>query len=594
VKSAAESLRDVAEELKGLSTSTERDFLDVGAQLESIVVRARQKADTLTGLLGNAAGEQGQALAGALDHVAAWAEGCGQDGSAEKSLASLLQVARSVSRPLWNLKNAVQILRAMGVAMLVESARLGASASDFDALGREVGRLAVSVDKKADAILDAVDLLRRRLEHTQRTAARLGREQQEDLVRLMAECSAGLADLRAEHAAIFDVSQSAQAGFQRVVAGIGSLVVNLQFHDSTRQRIEHIEEALTRLAGDLAGDSNRPGNAVQVLELQAAQLNDASSSFQSTVGQVRADLHGLSETAADFARMARQLCGNASAATGLDAIQAKSASRFGGIEDHFSKVGTAVADWSASRRTLGEAAHHAHEACSRMSGMVAEVETVGRHMFRLALNAEIQAFQMSASGEVMVAVADNIRGVSRDASANAAAVGHALREVQTSAAGLDTALGEDLAAQAQEAGTMASQIREAATELRARNGESRRMLQSIADDGEALAQEIAALRQGLTADGVMADVSGSCLEALETIAASERRAAGDPDAESHAALLHEALRSYTQTYTMRAEREVHESLMERAMGGAAAPSLAVVAEPLSSGDTGFGDNVELF
>ena len=575
--SVAESLRNVSEKLKNLSTSTERDFLAVGGKLEAIMIRARQKAQTLAGLLDNVDGEQGQALASSLDQVTAWADGIGQGVSAEMSLASLLKVVRSVSIPLWNLKSAVQILRAMGVTMRVEGVRLDSQSSDFEVLGREVGCLAVSADKKADVILDAAIILSRRLEHTQFTAARLGREQQEKLVRLMAECSAGLADLRAEHTAIGNVSQSAQDGFQRVVTGIGHLVVNLQFHDSTRQRLDHVEEALMRLAADFAEDSGaQAGSCVPALELQAAQLNDASRSFQTAVGQGRADLQELSETAAGFARMARQLSGNTSRIAGS------------GMEDHFSTVGTAVADWSVSRDTLAEAANQALDACSRMSGMVFEVEAVGRHMFRLALNAEIQAFHMSSSGVVMVAVADNIRGVSRDASTNAAAVSRVLREVQTSAERLASALGGDLSTQSREAGAMAPRIGEAAAELHARNGQSHLALQSIADDGDALAQEIAELREGLTADQVMTEVSSACLDCLETIAAAARKTSGDPDSEQHAAILHEAL----QSYTMRAEREVHESLM----GVAAAPSEAVLPLPAPSGvgDTGLGDNVELF
>ena len=152
--------------------------------------------------------------------------------------------------------------------------------------------------------------------------------------------------------------------------------------------------------------------------------------------------------------------------------------------------------------------------------------------------------------------------------------------------GLAAALGGGLADQAQHAELMAAQVRDAARELRVQNAASRRTLDLIAHDGDTLAQEIADLQVGITADRVMSEVAADCLDCLEEAAARARKAAGDPDAQRHAAILHDALRTYTLRYTMRAEREVHESLLG---GAATVPPLETVAAA-----SGLGDNVELF
>jgi hypothetical protein len=91
----------------------------------------------------------------------------------------------------------------------------------------------------------------------------------------------------------------------------------------------------------------------------------------------------------------------------------------------------------------------------------------------------------------------------------------------------------------------------------------------------------------------MVQVSAACLESLEDLAVTARIAAGDCDAEQHAATLHQAL----QSYTVKAEREIHEALAAKSKGLVtnvvsieAPPQAAVVAV----GDTEFGDNIELF
>lgn len=563
---AIETLRGVSQTLSSLSTSTEQDFLVVGGKLEEVVNGARQKADALCGLSAVVDGAQGQALTAALDQVTAWA-GAAETESSDSALEELLKIARSLSRPLGNLKNTVQLLRAMGVLMLVESARLGSQTSDFHVLAEDVKALAASVDQKSDVILDAVDALSRLLRNAQATAIGLHREQQARMVRVVSESTAGLHDLHAEHDAIAEVSRNAQAGFQRVVSGIGNLVVSLQFHDSMRQRLEHIAEALTSVIDEESG--SLASTAVPVLELQAAQLNDASCSFQKAMDQVRGNLKELKDTVANFAETAREIAANGSAHSAIEK------------DDRFSGISEVVAEWSESRRGLTEAAGEACRACSQMSGWAAEVETVGRHLFRLAVNAEVEAFRASSSGTVMVAVADTLRSVSRDASDCASGVIRVLREVEASATGLASSLAGDLASRSQRASDMAAQIRGAVSELRDKNSQSRSALHSIALDGDALAQEIAALQEGLTADRMLAETSSSCLDSLESVAAELRSAAGDPDAEQHAAMLHRALR----TYTMQAEREVHESL---------AGGVAVVSAAASQSANELGDNVELF
>lgn len=580
--SSPTTLASICDKLRGICASTEQDFLQVGGTLEGIMVRAREKAEALAGLLSDGVhdGEgEGRSVAAVIDQVSEWAGGAGQGGSSEQALHSLLGVVRAVSKPILNLQSAVQTLRAMGVAMLVESARLGSQASDFEALAREVRELAISIDKKAGVIMDVVESLTRLLEKTKSTVARLGSEQGKKLTALTAECSAGLAELHAEQEAIAAVSRQAQDGYRQVVESIGRLVVNLQFHDSTRQRIEHVQEALQQLEGE-----TDPTIQVYQVELQAAQLSQASNSFQETVGDVRQDLGAVGEMAAGFAALAR---GRTGGSAGTHAGVSSSS-----IEERVGKVGVAVLEWSSSRRSLAAAAAQVHQACGGMSQLVSEVETVGRHMFRLALNAQIQAFGMAASGKVMVAVADNIRSVARDASGNAAAVGEALREVQTCAEGLAAALGGTTEAESQRAEGIATGIRESVAALRSKNEESHRGLTLIADGGEALAGDIAGLRQGLTADQAMADTATECLAAMEQLAAAARLAAGDHDAERHAELLHATL----QRYTMHAEREVHHGMLARGVagetGGAASPEKMEMV--LAGAGDDLGDNVELF
>ena len=573
----AAALREVNERLDILTRNSERDFLAVGAKLEDILVRARAKAETLTCATDAVSGQQGQTLADTLDEVARWATQATNSADCGTLLEGLSPVVLAVNAPARSLKHTVRTLRVMGVVTRVESARLGSRASDFAALAGQVGGLAAGIDEKSDVILQAVESMGRLLEETRGTAAQLERRQQAELLRLVAECSIGLQELYSQQERVAAVSQSAQDGYQQVVTVVGDVVVALQVHDSTRQRVEHVRAALAQL---VEGVSARPPSAgaealSRAVELQAAQLREARQVFLDSVARIRAELDRLEETVAGFARLARELSGDSSP------------SQASGVEKHYAAVGSAIAEWAESRRGLASVAAKVSEACARMSGFVSEIENVGLRTLWLALNAEVQAVRLAESGAVMESVAEGIREVSQGASANAAGVGQGLREVEAAVGRVASGLGDERTAAGQ-VEAMASRINELGASLHRGNAEGQRMLASIADDGNALSREIAALRQSITVDQVMEQESSACLESLEG-AVSQARLAARTSAPEHRSVL---IGQVAKTYTMHAEREVHDSFF----AGGSQPSKANAEKTAACPNavSELGDNVELF
>ena len=559
-------LRAVGRKLSELAQFTERDFLAVGGELESIVTRAGEAVAALAGVAEAVGGERGLALAGALDEVAAWTGQAARCAQCDPLLAHLIGVVRAVGTPLRDLQQAVRTLRVMGVVARVETARLGDRAAGFQALAGEIGDLAAGVEEKAEAILSAIEGLCKLLDQTRRTVAEQERRQQGDLLRLVEACAAGLRDLGTRRERVRKDSQGVETGYREVMRRVGGVVLGVQIHDSTRQRFEHVQEALTRLAADFASGAGA-AEALMGVALQEAQLREAREAFLTAVASIKTELEAIEESFAGLAWTARALAdGESGSAVEFDRE----------IERHAAGIRQAIEEWVASRRELGDAADEVNRACARMSGFVAEIESVGERMLRLALNAEIQAVHLAASGVVMEAVAEGIRGVSQQASSRAAAAGGSLREVGRAAGRLSTVVGTGM--EGPRAGELASRTCRLAGEVCAASAESRRLLHSLAAHGDALAGDIQALRSGVDVDRVLADISADCLGALAKIDAPVR--AGE------LAERRSALRRTEGSYTMHAERHVHDAFTGAGAIRAAAPVSEVVSE--------FGVNVELF
>jgi hypothetical protein len=156
--SALNGLLDkVAAELSSLAISTERDFLRIGEQLQEIVTRAQEQRSNIAGLVDEVAGKTGESLAGTFKEIVHWTGHTAEATNGAQWLSELASVVRAVRDPLHALNKAVRTLRVMGVVTRIESARLGAQATSFDALARDVVTLAESIDERSNTILDAVN-----------------------------------------------------------------------------------------------------------------------------------------------------------------------------------------------------------------------------------------------------------------------------------------------------------------------------------------------------------------------------------------------------------------------------------------------------
>jgi DNA repair exonuclease SbcCD ATPase subunit len=575
------SLRDVTGKLQDLARSTEADFLEVGSRLDRIMSHARAEAQTITDMLETSRERRQPVLTRALDEVRAWTGHAERAAGSEPLFAALEPVVEAASQPLEALQDTVRVLRLLGFATRIESAWLGDQAGNFQTLAAEVRSLADGIEEKSASLAEARQAMSRLLDRARHTAAHQERIQRNEMLRLTTECAAGLEELHQEQERITGLSAGARSDYQKVAAGVGEIVMNLQSHDSVRQRLEHIVESLKHVRQGLIGQDipMEAGAAARNVELQVVQLREARADFLTAIGGIRQELDRIGGVATDYPRMVRELTGRSRET------------------DHFAAISATMAELGESRAALSAAAEEVRLACARMIGFVTDIETLGERLMRLGLNAEVQAVQLSGCGAVMEAVASNIRMVAQNASENARAAGVALRELGAPAARLKEALGKDSDSPVRDPHEMAARLSRMAGELAATDEENRKMLASVAGGAEAVAREIAALRDGITADEMADRMASLCLVALDGIAAELRGRAG----RMPEGLAAQELERAAAIYTMHTERGVLESFA--GAGVAAAPEPLVQAPGFDASEiaaseivdaSGFGDNVELF
>jgi chromosome segregation ATPase len=553
----AASLEEVNGKLHHLAHSTEADFLEVGGRLQRIMSRAQGEARALTDLLEKAQGRRQPVLGRALDEVCAWTESATGATATEPLIAALEPVVCAAGEPLGALEDSVRVLRVLRFSTRIESAWLGNQAAGFAALAEEMRSLGEGIEQKSAALAEARGSMSSLLSRARETAAGQEQAQRAEMLRLTTACAAGLEEIRQEQERISEISGGVRSAYEKLAAEIGDMVMTLQCHDSVRQRLEHIVEALRRVRDGLSGRTATLGPATTLhnVRLQAAQLGQAQAAFLGAVSEIRKRLQRIGETVADYPRLSRELAGEDD--------------RAGRMEERFTAIVATMTELGESRRVLSTAAREVQSACARMTGFVADIETLGERLVRLGLNAEVQAVQLARCGAVMESVASHIRRAAQMASDSAKAAGAALRGLEVPAARLASALGTE-----SHPHEMTAQLRRMMADLSATQTENRNLLASISSGADVLAREIESLRSGITADEITNRIASSCLDTLgqaaRTASAKAGRLAASLDAQ--------ALEHASANYTMHAERDAHQSFTS----GTASPAMEV------------GGNVELF
>ena len=575
------AIGQVVKDLEGLNRSTERDFLAVGEKLIEFRAAARRVASDMVALTDLISGEQGRntsrALTGMLEHskcMDAQIELGGQALERVSDLSGRIRLAFA------GLNNTVSVFRTLCTLTQIETSRLGSTGADFGDLALEVRPLSESIQSSGEGVLEASS----RLDEGVRTAMRSGSElrarQLKDLPALIAAVTESLGSLDERRRRAAELSARQVAQYEAVCGAVDGVVKSVQSHDITRQQIEHVVQALGQL--HTAGGSGRrnrgslPPGGRAVLALQSSQLSAAAGIFASSLESMESDLESIAARVQTMAEASRTLMGIS--ADDQDSF-------FLRLEGHLTAILQMLGTCTQAQAEMGATAAHLAESVGAMRESVAEIRRTEIRIRRIATNATIRATHIGAAGNALSVIAEVMQGLALDSNRNTEDVAGAL-DAMSDAAGRVSG-GDAAPAANSDTARVTGEMRRAVAELHSSSESSFSRVNQIAALGARLAGDAAAVRDGLTADSLFAQVVSRARSELDRIGVQ----AGAESAGTAHQLAHLAKR-----YTMQRERDIHESMT----WGSPLPAVASPAQappevsPAALQDGDLGDNVELF
>ena len=575
-------LREAAGILETVGQSTESEFLKLGEKLLEFHRRARKTSELSASVVELLAGDEAETAIDGLKRVVERVELLARESRRGTSvLREILNAVSPIEHQVDGFGRIAQNLRVLCISTRIESAHLGDRDIGFHVLSGDVEKLALEIDSKCRLLQDRLITLIRLMENTLANLRILETRQEMQVREMLDGASSALAAMVKQHDASVDGARSLGSAGEAVSQAIGEIVTSLQSHDITRQRIEHVAEALNGVAsadaGDASGNLDLMNTAADICALEKLQIDHAMDFLFKSIGHIESGLRGV---ASGVSRMTEEAA-NAAGSQGEDGH-----SFLTELEEKFGAVPDAIKAFSASSREISEVMASSAGTLADMAGFAGEIDTVGTRIKLIALNAIVKAAHMGTEGATLGVLADSIHQLSLDTCRRTDGVSRGLLAVSASADTLDSIEfdGKDNS----EATLIGDDVAGLIERLSGLNGRVASLLDEIGRDGRELAGEIESMAEGIdlhhrmeeTLSGVLSRI-GHASKTLESLL--------PPEAISSRA---DRLQGLLDRYTMEHEREVHQLLIGNGISPDSPEQSTALPENESSDE--FGDNVELF
>jgi methyl-accepting chemotaxis protein len=579
--------------LDRLPPLTEKSFLLVCANLQDLCGRLRgisanaaQAALIMSGRDTLSVIEGLQIVLGSMEEQLAATNRTA--GRAVVGLGLIIGELDDIHRLMASFKDRVGTLRMLKIITNIQGAGLTRGAAGFQKVAADIGTLSKNVQTKSSAIIDKRRELHAELEKAVTMASSLKDKQKKLTDRVVADIQHGIASLAGMHEKCAVAADHIAAHSGEMSRELSEVVMALQFHDITRQQMEHARAALAEVRHHLrkaqreATAHDLSSSLGSVCALQTAQIASSTGELGSVVVSISRNLEGVSRDAATASASVHTLFGLAGSVGQASITE---------IESGLSAVLTSFAENETTTRHLTGIMLSVTAAMGEIISFAEDIDYVGSEIKLIALNAIVKAAHAGKDGAAFGVIAETVKLQSEEICRQASAITAAIGRITVHVDGLRSELQAECIASPDGQPEAVGIGRHMETALSTLKGLSDTVMALLAQTED-------------TATGLASDIE-STIARLDN---RELRELIDEEIPCHRDRLMLAVRKCTrgkaagsgrksletlqQRYTMQSERKVHELFAAEAFAGRSLPGFAPAGRGRIEDD--FGDNVELF
>ncbi len=585
------TLDGLVRQLAGVEAVTEQSFLDLGNRIQNFHSRARNisaSAGAVLELLNGEGGEQAlQRLQMLVERCNLWLNTTDEKSSEISALLkNVLNQVNELEISVMGLRKIIKTLHSLRVSTRIEAAKGYASGASvltrsLDELGRMVQEKVLEIFELTETLVPAINRSINTEEAAQSGSIRVAGSAVNKARRILA----AFLETFLETGHWTDRLQGSSDGVAR---SFSEIVSALQFQDITRQRLDHVQNALHNLGQHLEQFSRRKdfSNDAEaarlfgcICQLQHDQLDLASREFVAAAANLAKNLNDMSTNVVAMASDTRSLLrvsddvNENRYAIVLSALQS--------IAVHLEKTGS---NHLSTANNLSEV----NEGIEKVSVLVEEIEFIGEEMQLLAINAAVSAAHAFQQGAGLDVIAQNIQDVAEEACRYALSLAQQCAAITEHARQLQ-AIEQDNPSGVDGVRSLLGEAHERMANLETSHTQLVALAEKVDHDARDLSHEVAMIVSTLNIGQLFQEKLSPVLRRFKELGAAVEEKLSATENTNLEVLFNDL----ELCYTMASERQVHQSFM-----GSREQSAEALAKQedkwAASRHHDLGDNVDLF
>ncbi len=538
-------------QLKAMMRTSEEGFLSVGSQLQEVQTGTQQVSLKLGGLMADYSDEDGGNSLKELQLMSV--RSTNQLNSFDEYSTKAITRLENLQSPLVSLPESlkefdrlVSRLRKMGIVAHIEAARLGNEGLDFVRLAEAVSALGEQIAAKAKEVRVYIDAVGKVILSNKSKMEHLADKHRYVTDRVTGDMQSNLQVLNEKQELYQQTTSGISAKSEEAVRNINVVVQSVQYHDITRQQVDHILEALESVR-----EEDSAVDIIPIFEIQVAQLKRVGREFEQAILSITTALGDLSSAVTMMLSESEQM---------TNFTKDSGSTFFEQVERGLEFLTATMAEDRYAVRDLTSSLRQISEHVRKMKSFMDEMVDVGSEIELLALNSRVKAAKTGKAGVTLGVIAESIQMLSSDTLKEVGEVIRQMSDMVAASSDLtdDRAIEDMLQRAESETNEIIGKLTDAVRAFHASNETSNKVFLETESVCEMVYAQLEELASRIGQHGSLGESlveTGLLLEKLV-----QRLRASVPD--SAQAIIDLRLEEIRKNYTMETERSTHFAVLQ--------------------------------
>lgn len=398
--------------LIGLNEKTETDFIRLGDTLDSnnediknIILESEEVLSIITG---NELEEITESLTTNIETIKDLFKK--QDDESKRiwdSFMEMKELMKSAFAQLKDFSKSTNKIQVFGISTRIAISRFTKNVMDFKSLADNITQMSDTVKSKMNQIERSIETLFELLDSNIKKIDEIDLRRKELGEDAIIDMKNSVFSLKKNYQENFNKIEEIHKIGKGIESKISGIVTSVQFHDISRQRLEHVIEALNDqkelITGNDINMEKRLPEMKYIIDLELIQLVDTKRSFLEEISNAK---NSLEELNISFTGMSRLLTGNHEGRDKTDFL-----------EDIGNQIRKIMKDLNSTHHYEKELLNSMTQVNKRLMEIrqwMEDLDVIGIEIDMIAQNARIKAFHAGVEGRELGVIAESIQQLSID------------------------------------------------------------------------------------------------------------------------------------------------------------------------------------